>query len=145
MPPISELSICMVSTDQPRFDAYAVYISIRSRANKLASSPPSAPRISMMTGLPSFSSGGSNSTCNCASSSSTRVSAAVASTRNDSRSSPVVSIMSSLAAAASPRADHKSRIHCTSGVSCLYLRDASRRRFWSPRTSGLPRLTSSSL
>ena len=59
-PPRSLASSASTSTDQPLFAAYARYISYRSRANRLASSPPSAPRISTITELPSFGSLGSS-------------------------------------------------------------------------------------
>ena len=64
------------------------YISNRSRANRLASSPPSAPRISMITALPSLGSFGSISVRIWSSSSATSASASTSSARHSSRSSP---------------------------------------------------------
>ena len=129
MPPIGDLSSDNTSTDQLLRKAHALYMSNRSCANKLASSPPSAPRISTMMFLPSFGSAGSSNTFNWASSSAIRATAPSSSTCNCSRSAPFASAISSRAASALPSASWYSRMHCTNGVCCLYLRDASRNLF----------------
>ena len=142
MPPIGDLSSDITSTDQPLRSAHALYMSNRSWANKLASSPPSAPRISTMMFLPSFGSAGRSNTFNWASSSAMRSIAASNSACSCSRSAPLASAISSRAASALPSASLYSRMHCTNGVCCLYLREASRNLFWSFKTSAVPRLSS---
>ena len=58
---MSDRSVLSTSSVQPMRPAKPWYISNRSRANRLASSPPSAPRISTMTLRPSLGSLGSSS------------------------------------------------------------------------------------
>ena len=144
MPPNGEKSRESVSHFQPWLAAYARYISSRSAAKRFASSPPSAPRISTITFLPSFASRGNRSILSSASSDKSSASALANSSRKRSRSSPTVCSMSSRAASALPWVSRMVRMHCTMGVICLYKRDASRSLFWSPTMSGSPRLASSS-
>ena len=61
-PPSSVSLTELISTRQPRFSAYMVYIRVREWANRADSSPPTPARISMMTFLPSLGSRGRRST-----------------------------------------------------------------------------------
>ena len=57
-PPTSVIFLSMTSIDHPCRSAYLLYIENKSAANRLASSPPAAPRISMIRSLPSLGSFG---------------------------------------------------------------------------------------
>jgi hypothetical protein len=100
-PPRSDASAPSTSSFQPGRSAYREYISNRSLANRFASSPPSAPRISKMTFLSSFGSFGRSSTRSSACSAAIVASASSIWARRNSRSSAVESPNISLAAARS--------------------------------------------
>ena len=120
-PPISEGWLLSTSSFQPRLLAKLAYISYKSRANRFASSPPSAPRISIMTFLFSFGSFGIRSCLSCVSSDSRVICAALISSRRSSRSVPSASVSISLAVSISSFDDLISRIHFTIFSSSLYL------------------------
>jgi hypothetical protein len=141
-PPIGERSYAKISNVQPFRAAQARYISTSSPANKLASSPPSAPRNSSITFFPSSGSGGMSNTFNCSSNASSCDIPSRISASSDDRSSGEADSISSFAASTFPSTDLYVRMHSMSGPICLYLRDASRSLFWSPSTSCEVRLSS---
>ena len=100
-PPMSDGRAPSGSTTQARAVARPWYMSWRSRANRFASSPPSAPRISTMTVLPALGSRGSNRTRSSPSSRAISSSRLEISSWSWSRSSPSADSRSSRAASRS--------------------------------------------
>ena len=135
-PSRSETSSERTSTFQPRSAAKRRYIVNRSRAKRLASSPPSAPRISTITLRPSLGSSGSSKVWRRTSNRSMLASAVSISARSTSRSSPWESSRSSVAVRRSERAVRSCRQLSTISASSLWRMESSRRRLGSAEAAG---------
>ena len=124
------------STFQPLAAAYRVYMSKRSLAKRFASSPPSVPRISMITFRPALGSVGSSWSRSSSSRRLMSASARSTSVRARSRSSPAESVTISRAASRSDSACWRRRQVPTTSSSSLWRRDTSRSRRGSAETLG---------
>src|SRR5258708_2843954 len=137
IPPSSVSLVFRTSTFQFLSSAYFKYMRIRSAAHRLASWPPSAPRISRMASRAALGSRGLRYVCKLARTASTCGSIASTSCWARARISSSAPSSSSSSASPSCPTSERYRSYCsTTGASSLCSRPSSAARLESPNVAG---------